>query len=375
MKRTTQAVIYEAASEEETSSKNPNSLKGSHPIFSNNKEDLKKSITSNKSKTGRSKGGKKKNPKKPGGVSEIETTTQSLKEIDTAKVNKSGTLLGEIKESENELEVPLITFQEANNYYLTSDYFFKKTKELEERQEKNKGCVDKCCSCLIGKLPSELKQEKNLIYCIRQTNKHIDFDKSNMKKNKNLPDNSINNGNNNNDDDDEKKNDEMEYRILYTIYNFYTKENKCPKVGEHWQEIGFQSDQPKNDLLTIGAFGPLQFLYYTEKYSYDSYELYKFLVQQKCAWVFAKTMFDITKIVINLMDTNALDYFFKTNNKVNYVMNEVFVGMVYYFNQMVREYCENNSLTLQYIASVIQEIRSRSYTEISEFMQNHMREK
>lgn len=336
-------VIYEVPSEEEKSFSRSASRVGQtnktlKPLFS---------------KIDKSNGSLSENYKLPK-IPEISTTIQPLNDLGNMNTGISeGNLIGAIREtncSENELDEPLITYREANQYFLTSDYYFQKAKELGERQEKSRGCLASCCSCLIGKLKPELIQEKNIISCMTKTN----------KKNKK-----------NNEDEE---GDEIEYRILITLFNFYTKEKKCPKEGEHWQKIGFQSDNPKNDLLTVGVFGLFQFLYFTEKYSDDAYELYSVLLQQKCDWVFAKTMFDITKIVINLMDIDALDYYFNKKNKVFYVLNELYSGMVYYFLQMVKEYCENNSLTLQFIASVIQEIRSRSYTEINDFMRNHMRE-
>lgn len=346
-------VIYECAEEEERSmsksasklNQSVKNLKISTMINNQN------SINDTQNKSERS-GIKKNIPKSQPIVPEIITTTggTNITNYDLIKL-KGGkdqtnivvdTSCSDKDEDDN---LKLITYDEAYQAFLTSDFYDEKAREYQLKKEKSKTCMASCCSCLIGKLSPSLEKEKNIMVCL-QNKKYID---TNIE------------------------NDEIEYKILVTLYNFYTKEKKCPKIGDHWVRIGFQTDNPKNDLITVGVFGPLQFLYFTEKYSIFSIDLYRFLVKQKCDWVYAKTMFDISKIVMNLLYTSALDFEFNRNGKVAYVLNEVYTGMVFYFNQIIRDYCENNSLTLQFIASVIQDIKNKSYSGINDFMHNHIR--
>lgn len=271
----------------------------------------------------------------------------SPSKINIIKKSNDFPVIGETSASEEDNEVTPITYEEAYNFFKSSEFYDIKSRELKENREKSKTCMTSCCSCLVGKINSNLEREKNIMICLQKskyTNPNSNLD-----------------------------NDEIENRILVQLYTFYTKHKKCPRIGEHWTQIGFQSENPKNDLITVGVFGPFQFLYFTEKYSDFAYDLFKFLISQKCDWVFAKTMFDISKIVMNLIDIGVLDFHFNKRNKVAYVINEIFTGMVFYFNQMIREDSENESLTLQYIANVIQNIRTKSYTEIDDFMHNHVR--
>lgn len=241
--------------------------------------------------------------------------------------------------TDEEAEIQPITYNEAYNYFSSSKIYNSLILKEQKRQEASRSCMTSCCSCLIGRISPSLEREKNLMTCLVRTK----YDSSK----------------------------EVDFRILATLYIFFTKERKCPKEGEHWQKIGFQSDKPDIDLLTVGMFGPFQLLYCNNKYPRFSLDLYKFLLSHNCDWIFVQTMFDISKIVIYLLDKGVLDFYFNRNGKVSYILNELFVGMAYYLNEEVTKYGTHNSLTAQFIANTIHTIKTQSYTQINYYLTNH----
>ena len=165
------------------------------------------------------------------------------------------------------------------------------------------------------------------------------------------------------------KEDNIHFRILFTIYYFFIKKN-CEKVGEHWQDIGFQSDNPSDDLLTVGMLGPLLILYGINKYPKLYSELFQYLLQRKCDLYFMANLISLCKFSINIMERNLLDDMVQENNNLYFLLNEVFVGMCYEYNNEIKNYGNNNVLTIEYIVKTIQNI-SEMRTQVSNFINNH----
>ena len=165
------------------------------------------------------------------------------------------------------------------------------------------------------------------------------------------------------------QNDDIHFRILFTIYYFFKKKN-CEKEGEHWQDIGFQSDSPKDDLITVGMLGPLQILYGIDYYPDLYSELFQYLLQRKCDLYFMANLVSLCKFGLNIMERNLLDDIVQENNNFSIILNEVFVGMVYEYNNEIKNYGINNVLTIEYIVKTIQNI-SEMRTQASYFINNH----
>ena len=131
--------------------------------------------------------------------------------------------------------IQLITFKEAYNYFQSSVLPSQST-------GLNNGDSD-CCSCESVKN----KQQKNSILRLSR----VKYDENNV----------------------------IHFRILFTIYYYFTKRN-CEKEGEHWQDIGFQSDTPGQDLISVGMFGPLQILYGIDTYPNFYSNLFQYLLMR-----------------------------------------------------------------------------------------------
>ena len=224
----------------------------------------------------------------------------------------------------NTPEIPtiqLITFKEAYNYFIKLIF----PNGINNKQN------NECCSS------EKLKNEKLFIFSLIR-----------LKYN---------------------KEDNIHFRILFTIYYFFIKKN-CEKVGEHWQDIGFQSDNPSDDLLTVGMLGPLLILYGINKYPKLYSELFQYLLQRKCDLYFMANLISLCKFSINIMERNLLDDMVQENNNLYFLLNEVFVGMCYEYNNEIKNYGNNNVLTIEYIVKTIQNI-SEMRTQVSNFINNH----
>ena len=224
-------------------------------------------------------------------------------------------------------QIPLITFEEAYNYFYKSAF----PNSQNNKEEKSSGF----CSCSSAKL----EKEKTFVSLLSK----IKYDKNN----------------------------DIHFRILFTIYYFFTKQN-CEKEGEHWQDIGFQSDSPSTDLYTVGMYGPLQILYGINKYPNIYSNLFEYLLKRKCDLFFAVNMISFTKFSYNVFERGILDSLIKDSDNLFNILSEVYVGMGYDFNNAIQQYGNGNILTIEYIVKTIQNISERR-TEAIYFLNNHAR--
>ena len=221
--------------------------------------------------------------------------------------------------------IQLITFQESLNYFQSLLY----TNQNNYMQKENVNC----CSCSSEKT----KRQKVFIQNISR----IKYDENNV----------------------------IHFRILFTIYYFFTKRN-CEKEGEHWQDIGFQSDTPSVDLISVGMLGPLQILYGIDSYPYFYSNLFQYLLVRKCDLFFAGNLLSFSKFSLNILERGILDY--ENPNNLIIIMNEIFVGMGYDVYNNIQTYGNSNTLTIEFIVKTIQSI-SEKRTQASYFIGNHPR--
>ena len=231
----------------------------------------------------------------------------------------------EVDRTPEQPEIPLITYQEAYNYFQSIIY----PNQTNNKEEKSSGF----CSCSSAKL----EKEKILLASLNK----IKYDKNNN----------------------------THFRILFSIYYFFTKKN-CQKEGEHWQDIGFQSDTPSTDIYSVGMYGPLQILYGINKYSSFYSNLFEYLLRRKCDLFFAVNMISFTKFTYNIFERAILDSDIKDNDSLFTTLNEVYVGMGYDFSNAIQQYGNSNILTIEFIVKTIQNI-SEKRTEPRYFLKNH----
>jgi hypothetical protein len=221
-----------------------------------------------------------------------------------------------------------INFKTAFSYF--SSFEYKEEQEIIDNElsmnKKKKNIIKRICECFWNKLPQNIKREKNLICCITK----VPYD----------------------------DNIEIHYKILKSIYLFFTNEKECPKKGNHWEKIGFQSKTPASDLRSVGMLASLQMLYFLCAYPSFSMSVYKLFMYKNYEWLFAVTLINITQICYHLLRDDLLDQFFLKKNDVVSVFNELYVGIIYNLNQYLEENKEN--LTAEYVGECIEKIKSHT---------------
>jgi len=255
----------------------------------------------------------------------LNSNFQNIKEneeISTPKAISENSSI--INKTPEQPKIQLISYQEAYNYFQSLIYT-------------NQGNIEEddsgFCSCSSGKI----KKQKNFIKNISR----IKYDENNN----------------------------IHFRILFSIYYFFTKRN-CEKEGEHWQDIGFQSDIPSTDLITVGMLGPLQILYGIHFYPNFYSNLFQYLLMRKCDLFFAVNLLSFSKFSLNIMERGILDDNVNDNTDLLFILNEIFVGMSYDYNNNIQNYGNSNILTIEFIVKTIQNI-SEKRTQTNFFLTNH----
>ena len=159
----------------------------------------------------------------------------------------------------------------------------------------------------------------------------------------------------------------LEYCSVFIIFS---QKKNCDKEGEHWQDIGFQSDTPSADLLTVGMFGPLQIIYGINKYPLLYREIFEYLLQRKCDLYFMVNLLSLCKFSLNMVERDLLDSLVNETNDYFIFVNEIYVGMGYEYNTEIKNYGSSNILTIEYIVKTIENI-SRMRTQVNYFLNNH----
>ena len=244
-------------------------------------------------------------------------------EISTPKIISENSSL--INQAPEEPSIPLITYQESYNYF-QSLIFTNQNNNFDNDDDSG------FCSCSSDKI----KRQK---YFIRNISR-IKYDENNS----------------------------IHFRILFSIYYFFTKKN-CEKEGEHWQDIGFQGDSPHADLITVGMLGPLQILYGINNYPDFYSNLFQYLLKRKCDLFFAGNLISFSKFSLNLLERGILDDF-GDNDNLFFTLNEIYVGMGYDFFTDIQNYGNGNILTIEFIVKTIQKI-SENRTQTNYFLGNH----
>ena len=241
-------------------------------------------------------------------------------------------------------EIILIKYKTAQRYLYNLDY--SKEKILIKREEyiQKKSLIKKYLCCFSkNDLKQRLHQEREIIFCISK----LTYD-DNIKEN---------------------------FQILSSIYQFLTNKNTCPKIGEHWENIGFQNINPKNDLDKIGMLGPLQILFLIEKYSNFSNNFYQYLYINKCEWLFCSILFNLTYNILNILKKGKINSSCNKRENVFPVINDLFCAMNYKLFNLIKNNNKNNdALTAEFISNIVDKVIKLTYQIPNTFLNQEMQD-
>jgi len=229
----------------------------------------------------------------------------------------------------------IITFKKAYNYFWKQNYSIEQKKiNLHYNNKKSKSFFSLLCSCCKKhkKIPSEFFNDYIKILCI-----------SKLEYNENKP---------------------FHFNLLYTIYNFLTSSTDCKKIGNHWEKIGFQSENPSQDFRSVGMlnlFQTIAFIYY---YPDIMKKFYNFINKQKCNWLFMSILINFTRISLNLLNEDKLINYIINKNSIVKAINDIFFGMIFYFFEKIQK---EKKLTAENVSKLIKLISINSKNNVNLF--------
>jgi hypothetical protein len=226
------------------------------------------------------------------------------------------------------------TFKEAFSFFKNLN-FDKEKQTIIVEDISNK----KCCEQFHLKITKKhllhkdfLKQEREIIFCITK----LEYNPSNP----------------------------IHSSLLIQIYSFFTRKNDitCKPIGSHWEKIGFQDLNPKNDFRCVGMFSPLQVLFIIEKYPQLTMGLYEQLQIRKAEWMLFSIFIQFTKITLDLIKDCTLIIFCNQRQSVIETMNLFFCGMIVeFYNSITDSFLDTPQiLTAEKVKEIIFTIKKQS---------------
>lgn len=141
-------------------------------------------------------------------------------------------------------------------------------------------------------------------------------------------------------------------RIFQTIYRQLTGDTlTCPRLGSHWELIGFQGKDPATDLRGTGMLGPLQLLYMLKYYRSHALKIHRLSRDEIQSFPFAVVANNLSSMVMQSMREGSLHAKIKSKKNVWGVVNELFCALFYKFYLMwsqnactIRNFAETKDL-------------------------------
>jgi hypothetical protein len=142
-------------------------------------------------------------------------------------------------------------------------------------------------------------------------------------------------------------------RILRTLFRKISQSEgvagtQIPRYGQHWANIGFNDESPRNNLLGMshvdyqgmelqghGIFGILQLLHLLEAYEQLAADLYSCSIVNDFPMVMV--CLNLSIVAISTLQTGNIYELIKNANSVTVVVNRVFAALVFSFYKAVQQ--------------------------------------
>eukprot|EP01112_Ceratiomyxa_fruticulosa_P015972 TRINITY_DN4785_c0_g1_i1.p1 TRINITY_DN4785_c0_g1~~TRINITY_DN4785_c0_g1_i1.p1 ORF type:complete len:166 (-),score=7.34 TRINITY_DN4785_c0_g1_i1:50-547(-) len=135
----------------------------------------------------------------------------------------------------------------------------------------------------------------------------------------------------------------MHSQILFSLYSTLMNSKTPLRYGSHWEEIGFQGNDPATDLRGIGMLGLLQLFYLTQRYTELSLKIHQLSRVEGHDFPFCVVGINITRIVVQTLRSGSV--FAIANSESMYkqnlwgLANNLYIAI---FSQMYEEWLEEN---------------------------------
>lgn len=157
------------------------------------------------------------------------------------------------------------------------------------------------CMCLQPRINAHLEEEKKLVFA---TSKRP-FDNENP----------------------------IHFQVLITLYKQFTGSKlDCPRYGSHWEQIGFQGNDPATDLRGVGCLGLINALYFvmTPELSLLAKAVYKLSLSETQNFPLLVLSINVTRIALHALRDGILNRQIVQENSVWSALNFFYVAIMYH---------------------------------------------
>ena len=124
-------------------------------------------------------------------------------------------------------------------------------------------------------------------------------------------------------------------RILQTIYKKLTKSKRnSPRFGSHWEDIGFQGDDPATDLRGAGFLALLHLLFLLTYHLPLAHKIFKMSLDPVQNFPFCLMSINMTRISLQALMDNKLSKMCNRRKEVVSVINEFYLAVFLYLYQI-----------------------------------------
>jgi len=120
-------------------------------------------------------------------------------------------------------------------------------------------------------------------------------------------------------------------RMLQTLWIKLTDSRQCGKTGAHWQQIGFQGNDPSTDIRGSGLLGVLQLIFAIERYAEMMTKIYLLSISEHQHFPLAAVSFTVTAIAIRLLRSCLIYNDINRRKSVLDAINEIYAALFYQF--------------------------------------------
>jgi len=124
---------------------------------------------------------------------------------------------------------------------------------------------------------------------------------------------------------------ETHCRMLQTLWMKLTDNGQCAKTGGHWQQIGFQGNDPSTDIRGTGLLGVLQLLFGVEQHHQMMAKIYLLSIGEHQHFPFAVVSFAITAITVRLLRSCLIYNEVNAKKSVLDSINAIYAALFYQF--------------------------------------------
>jgi len=235
-----------------------------------------------------------------------------VNEVDITLVGQAEQEWADVERSQNERASPStshptaphvtlipLTYDDVVNHFMALDLSEQKKKIVTE-DARSKGIFSSLISLFFvsSSLSSKLTSERDSIFAIAL----IAYDNS----------------------------DVMHSRILQSIFMILKGVHaEVSRFGPHWEEIGFQGDDPATDLRGVGMFGLIQLYHLVKNHQDLATKIHKISRDERQYFPFSVVSLNFTKVVLQTMRSGVLNSKFNKRGSVLPVLNELHIGLYY----------------------------------------------